>query len=271
VTAGLSVGWPAYRNNMDAIAPKTNSPPRKRRWFQYTLRALLVLMLLASIGFSWLAVKLQQARRQQKAVEAIVRLGGQVEYDRSLEEGFLASVEVASFSGTRLSDGDLQHLMAQLEELARLRDLRLDGTQVSDAGAEHLQRLTQLRWLDLIGTQVTDVGLGHLKGLTHLELLSLNQTRIGDHGLEHLKGLTELWVLNLGDTQITDAGLEHLKGLKHLQYLDLAGTRVTAAGLGHLKALTQLKGVQFRRAQVTDEDVRRLQRALPNCKITISR
>ena len=72
--------------------------------------------------------------------------------------------------------------------------------------------LTQLQSLDLAGTQVTDAGLEHLKGLTQLQSLDLGQTQVTDAGLEHLKGLTQLQSLNLGDTKVTDAGLEHSKG-----------------------------------------------------------
>ena len=56
------------------------TPSLKRRWFQYSLRTLLVLMLLASIGMSWIAVRMQKAKKQQEAVEAIRKAGGQVYY-----------------------------------------------------------------------------------------------------------------------------------------------------------------------------------------------
>jgi hypothetical protein len=41
----------------------------ERRWFQYSLRSLLLPMLLASIGMSWVAVRLQRARWQKEAVQ----------------------------------------------------------------------------------------------------------------------------------------------------------------------------------------------------------
>ena len=44
---------------------------RKPRWFQFSLRALLLFVLLVSIGMSWLAVKLQRARQQRETVEEV--------------------------------------------------------------------------------------------------------------------------------------------------------------------------------------------------------
>jgi hypothetical protein len=89
----------------------------------------------------------------------------------------------------------------------------------------------------------SDVGLQHLKGLAQLRWLDLDGTGVGDAGLEHLKGLTQLRWLDLDGTGVGDAGLEHLRGLTQLQRLCLEGTKVTAAG------------------------VKKLQQALPNCKI----
>ena len=58
-----------------------------------------------------------------------------------------------------------------------------------------------------------------------------------------------------------------MKGLKSLRCLILGGTSVTDAGLEHLKALADLERLDVRRINVTDEDVEKLQQALPNCKI----
>lgn len=262
---------------------KPNPPPAKRRWPQYRLRTLLLAMLLASIGLSWFAVKVAQARKQRTAVDVVLQLRGQVEYYpvfggdprtsvpawllHTLGEDFFASVAVVDLSRTRLADRDLEHLAEHLQRLPRLWELDLAGTQIGNAGFEYLKDLTQLRSLDLIGTQVTDAGLIQLRDLPHLQLLSLNDTQVGDAGLAHLPGLKELRVLNLGGTKVSDAGLAHLVPFTQLRYLDLADTPITDAGLEHLKQLTQLQSVKLRRTKVTDDAVKQFQQALPKCEI----
>ena len=59
----------------------TTTKPR-RRWFQFSFRTLLVLMLLVCIGLGSIAWKVRQVGKQREAVAAIVatgREGGAVE------------------------------------------------------------------------------------------------------------------------------------------------------------------------------------------------
>ena len=51
-----------------------------RRRFQFNLRSLLVLVVVVALPCSWLAVRMQQARRQIEAADAIDKLGGRVFY-----------------------------------------------------------------------------------------------------------------------------------------------------------------------------------------------
>jgi len=52
-----------------------------------------------------------------------------------------------------------------------------------------------------------------------------------------------------------------------LSRLSLWGTKVTDAGLVHLKGLGNLKALDLSATRVTDDGVKQLQEALPNCAI----
>ena len=48
----------------------SESPTPKLRWYQFSLRSLLLFVLACSLVCSWLGVKMQRAREQKQAVEA---------------------------------------------------------------------------------------------------------------------------------------------------------------------------------------------------------
>ena len=140
-------------------------------WYQFSLRSLFVVMFLACIGMSWIGVKMQQARQQSEAVDAIEKVGGKVSYD----EGFFRSVVLVSFpcEGT-LTDADLEHL----EGLTELRELIIGGYEGLHCEQPPPQYPTK---------QVTDVGLEHLKGLTNLRYLDLKRTKVTNEGVMKLQ------------------------------------------------------------------------------------
>ena len=62
-------------------ASTAGQPSLKLRWYQFSLRSLLILMTLWAIPCGSLRREGQKARQQKAAVEWIIGLGGQVEYD----------------------------------------------------------------------------------------------------------------------------------------------------------------------------------------------
>ena len=146
------------------------------------------------------------------------------------------------------TDAGLEHLRG----LTHLAELYLNGTRVTDSGLVHLVRLPSLRVLDLSGLPLTDAGLATTCRLKTLRNLVVIHTQVTDAGLNHLKNLTDLDTLYLGETQITDAGLVHLQGLKNLHVLGLSKTSVTNAGLAQLAGLAKLEALYLNETQVTD-------------------
>ena len=67
---------------MQSEPPNAEPPKRKRRWFQYSLRTLLLLTMALGIGSRWITVR---AQRQKAAVDAILNDGGAVVYDYQID------------------------------------------------------------------------------------------------------------------------------------------------------------------------------------------
>ena len=190
-----------------------NEPkPKHRRWYQFSLRTLLLFVSVCAVPFAWVGWKIDRTRREQVIVTKIEKWGGRVWYHEVKGPDWLA-----------------RHFR-KVKEVSFIRD-----TCVTGARLEHLKGLTSLEYLNLYSNEVTDVGLEHLKGLTSLESLDLSYTKVAGGGLEHLKGLTNLDHLSLTMTQVTDAGLEHLKGLPNLKSLYLRYTQVTDEGVEKLQ------------------------------------
>ena len=217
----------------------TEETPRRRRWYQFRLRTLLVAILVLSLPLSWFAVEVEKTKRQRKIGAIIEGAGSTVSYED-----------------------------AEPSVLQRIREFLGDDSVTRVVTAV----LVNEEWVNEKGEVVNagrdefgDDEATYLKELPNLEILSLSNTQVSDAGLEHLKGLTNLKILWLDNTQITGSGLEHLKGLTNLEWLSLRNTQVSDAGLEHLEGLTNLNVLYLNDTQVTHEGVKKLQDALPNC------
>jgi len=211
-------------------------------------------------------------KRQEKAVRAVGKLGGQVRFDHELDHsGELVQrprppgpVRIRRLPGDRffahVHTVDLSHMpkpeydffaalpnrdlwrgpfgdeaLAPLRLLKALRSLCLQGNRITDHGLSDLRRLNKLQSLNLALTAVTDIGLEHIGKLRQLVYLNLAKTRVSDAGLNHLTRLRCLTCLILSHTRVSDVGLPSLQGLPCLQVLDLTATGVSDSGVARLR------------------------------------
>jgi Leucine Rich repeat len=182
---------------MEAEPPQADPPKRKRSWFQFSLRSLLIFTVLCAIAAGLLGKKMEQKREERKAIEAIRALRGHVWYDYDYHN---VGPSGPAWLRKLLGDNYFSEVDAVVFSIFGVRD----------ADLVHLKGLPQLHVLDLSGTQVTDDGLLYVNGLITLQHLDLSNTRITDAGLVNLKGLAELQCLLVQDTQVTHAGVEEL-------------------------------------------------------------
>lgn len=116
---------------------------------------------------------------------------------------------MASFvTDTIVDKGDLQ-LLLQLKK--QLIWLKLDETNVDDAGMQIIAQLTNLIKLDLSHTNITDNGLPQLQSLTNLQYLNLVGNKISAQSLLQLKNLNKLQSLYLYQTNVAKNDLPSLK------------------------------------------------------------
>ena len=132
------------------------------------LRTLLVVVTLFGIPCSWLAVKMQQVRREREAAATLTKSGAQVLYDfQRLPLSMMRKKKWDEHVGyvyySPCDDGTLQEMKRQLARLPYLDELVVRGDGVTDAGLEHLEGLTQLRRLTLEHSKVTDEGVRKLQ------------------------------------------------------------------------------------------------------------
>ncbi len=172
-----------------------------RRWFQFKLRTLLIAVPLLALPLSWFATRMEKARSQREAVEAIAKLGGGVRYDYHdgpcdpaehppipsllltlLGDDFFSDVVGVGFFQDDVVDNDL----TVLNTLRNLDFVELVEVPITDRGLHHLDGLHRLTYLNLKGSPITDVGLPQLTRLTTLARLDLTRTKITEGGVRKL-------------------------------------------------------------------------------------
>ena len=112
--------------------------------------------LLLSLAVGLAGYGQEPADQEEKAVNAILQLGGRVTRDENLPGRPVVKVDLGL---PRITDAGLK----DLKELKGLRELWLDSTKITDAGLKELKELKELERLELSSTKVTDAGLKELK------------------------------------------------------------------------------------------------------------
>lgn len=248
---------------MNEAPEGTNGRKPKRRWLQFSLRMMFVVITVCAL---LLGLLMWRIGRREQAIATIEKLGGSVMFGDDtptpewLKRVVFPDVVVVDLSHTSATNDDLERLAGFLKPL---RTLKLDETKITAGALEHLAGLFSLETLSLAGTAVTDADLARLEPLGNLVRLDLRGTGVTDAGLEHVAVLARLEDLDLFDTQVTDAGLQHLRGLTGLKRLRLEADQITAASVAHLESLPRLGNVTVHVRGGAGKQARYLLQSLP--------
>lgn len=153
----------------------------------------------------------------------------------------LQHLEEITFSGSRFTDDLLAEFFASQ---AKLRSVRLWGTQAGRQTLHALARIQSIEELDLSGTSLVDEDFQGLDPLLKLENVSISNREFSVSGAEWLSQSIRLRVLRLSETEVTDLALAQLSILPALEVLWIQdSSKVTELGIEHITALSGLKSL----------------------------
>jgi hypothetical protein len=196
---------------------------------------------------------------EQKAIDALTRLGGTASVNPNLHQDARVAVRFKELTDATLAALKKHPQVGAVETF--------DSTKCTDKGLAALADLPHLRQLKLGQNAATDKTLAVIAECKQLRLLYVGQARITDAGLEKLKPLTRLEALDVsGSTKVTDAGMAHVKTLERLEVLGLANTAITDKGLYELAPLEGLRSLDVRNTKVTADAALKFPDMMPNLR-----
>ena len=188
------------------MADKRASRAWWRRGLQFGLRTLLVLTLVSSLAFGWIA-------KERRRNEVLTRL-------RKETYGASTSINLAD-------DGTLRGLARKVLGdfiSSEIESMNLTYSHLTDTDMKGLSLFTETQSLTLIDNAITDEGLHSLAGITNLRELYIGgqyARDVTDRGMEHLRRFRKLRVLELRKTGVRGAGLKVLSRMPNLEQLSL--------------------------------------------------
>ena len=234
------------------------SPKPRRRWFQFRMSTLLIVVTLSTLPVGYVAWEREQCRRGEAAIKRLdpdnpnTRLIFQSSFEIParpttgrpdwlkylLGNDDFRTVHFATLTGDSITDSEL----ALLTALPNLHDVIIQAPQVTDEGVSHLPRLKAVESFSFAANKrVTGEGweiIGKWHGLREVSFRACN---FCDDDVSKLRPLTNLKSLHLNGTNITDSGLEGISQLASLEGINLSLTKVSDSGLRHLAQLANLQ------------------------------
>ena len=265
------------------------------RRYQFSLRTLLLAVLLISVPLSWLGAQLDKLRREERAIGAFRELGARV----FLADPAYGPFEHAFWQGRpphwlrRLSGAKQPHSIRWTldspspDDLRRLPNISVKRLDVFLSGLVDDECLVELSRFDNVTVTANNV-FGRIDRarfpfvgqsfsgeveLAKLDALRLADRHATDRFLERLRGRVNPRELTISSTffqrsEVTDAGLEHLEAMSNLRRICISpASNITDAGLKHLAKLPNLEEIKLLTgSRITDAGLEHLS-GLPQLEV----
>ena len=224
----------------------TSEKPR-RRWLSFSLRGVMLLILLLCIPLAWLAQQYSRMQVEDAVVEDILAADGVVIYPYQrmsipgsginkdprkpapgpkwirelLGENIFASV----FCVWLMKDNFGDDVVARLTRLNDLEVLILNSSHLTDASIDSLLKVSRLKELALDADNISPQALNRLSDHPTLRSLSLYGRLASPNQLRQMQSWPALQQLELNATMASDQDLKYLAGCKNLRKLTLNSLR----------------------------------------------
>ncbi|PQO36577.1 hypothetical protein [Blastopirellula marina] len=243
----------------------------RRRWLSFSIRGMLLLILVISVPLAWIGRDLWQSRLEEAVVLRVNRNYGSVTYDYQEENLFIPSEP----PGNRLLRSIFgNHLYARVvsivalnplgndtivkfPDLRSLETLQLGSETLDDEAIEALVQIPKLQRLILKNTEITPQQLHRLAESRSIESIWLEQSCTTDDHLLELQHFPNLSQVQIWDSPATDTGLESLVAIKNLT--DLAIVKMPEAtdrSFSQLQKAKRLQSLTLSGTQMTDQSLR---------------
>jgi len=159
--------------------------------------------------------------------------------------------------------------IATLKRLKGVTILQLYGCQLTEKDVSLISGFQNLRAFILYGNVgVTDVSCNDIAKISSLRELDINATGITGEGLKILSVLPNLYSLSLGlSNGITVEDLANLRTFRSLRSLTIQSTKTNENLVEQLGSLNSLKMINLQNIKMSEADLIRLQKLLPECSV----
>lgn len=247
---------------------------RSARWFfQYSLRAIMLLTTLACIILTIVFYRVNGIRLESDAASRCIALGGEVVFEKDdAINTWLGRMFVSKYRGRSSAlflggpdtvDDDLECIV----NMPNIRELYLADSLVTDKSLALIGQLEHLESLDLTLTNISDDGVSNLVHCRHLKILQLGGTKIKDPSMIYICKLRHINELDISGTLITNEGFKNIGALGRLDRLSMYGTKITCDGLKYCKDLQNLRELWIGGTEITENDASRVQSSMPGVRV----
>ena len=151
---------------------------QKRRWYQFSLRALLIGVAAVCAVFAW---GIQVGGRRHQIICRLQKEGAGLAFRHQFDDSgtYLPSAKPPGMSVLKLVFGEFYAAQVRSIELARPKAF-------TDAEAREVAHLSELNWLAISNSEITDRGLEHLAKLRNLGRLDIEGCHVSKGAVQRL-------------------------------------------------------------------------------------